>query len=430
MKDSDPIRPLVRTKLNRAISVIPLTVAMVLLLSFSSYVCQGQEFSLLIKNGHVIDPKNHIDGVMDVAVADGKVALVEPNIDGSRAKKVVDATGFYVTPGLINIHTHVFVGSKANTFADGVSSVSPDDFTFRSGVTTVVDAGTSGWRNFPQFKKQVIETSKTRILAFLNIFGSGMIGAPAEQDTDNMSEQMALATIEKYPDIIVGTCIGHYSGSSWTPFDAAERTAKAADRPLFVECHLPELSLQDQLNHMRPGDIMTHAYEDIKERMPVVDEQGKLRPFVLAAKQRGILFDVGHGGAGFWFSQAVPAFKQGLAPNSFGTDLHRFSMNAGMKNMLNVMSKYLTMGMSLNDIILRASWLSAESIKRPDLGNLSKGSVADITVLSIQNGKFGFVDAGGNKIVGDRKLQTEMTVRAGRIVWDLNGISAKLFTMQ
>jgi dihydroorotase len=181
---------------------------------------------------------------------------------------------------------------------------------------------------------------------------------------------------------------------------------------------------------MRPGDIMTHAYEDIKERMPVVDEQGKLRPFVLKAKQRGILFDVGHGGAGFWFSQAIPAFKQGLAPNSFGTDLHRFSMNAGMKNMLNVMSKYLTMGMSLNDIILRASWLSAQSIKRPDLGNLSKGSVADIAVLSIQQGNFGFVDAGNNKITGNRKLQTEMTVRAGRIVWDLNGISAKLYTMQ
>jgi dihydroorotase len=195
---------------------------------------------------------------------------------------------------------------------------------------------------------------------------------------------------------------------------------------LFVECHLPQYTLQQQLERMRPGDIITHAYEQVKERMPVVDSTtGKLRSFVVTAQKKGVLFDVGHGGAGFWFSQAIPAFRQGLVPNSFGTDLHRFSMNAGMKDMLNVMSKFLNMGMSLHDVVLHATWAPAKSIKRDDLGNLSVRSVADIAVIRELHGKFGFVDAGRNRLDGDKKLQTEMTVRAGKIVYDLNGISAK-----
>ena len=183
--------------------------------------------------------------------------------------------------------------------------------------------------------------------------------------------------------------------------------------------------MEDQLKKMRPGDIITHSYEQISERMPVVDSQGNVHPFVLAAQKRGVLFDVGHGGAGFWFSQAVPAFQQGLAPNSFGSDLHRFSMNAGMKSMLNIMSKYMAIGMSLEDIVTRATWNPAKSIKHEELGNLSEGSVADIAVLSVQNGKFGFIDAGGNKIEGNKKLEAELTIRAGKIVWDLNGLSAQ-----
>ena len=159
--------------------------------------------------------------------------------------------------------------------------------------------------------------------------------------------------------------------------------------------------------------------------MPIVDEQGNVRSFVLEAQKKGILFDVGHGGAGFWFSQAIPAFKQGLLPNSFGSDLHRFSMNSGMKSMLNIMSKYLNMGMTIEDVILRATWNAAQSIKRHDLGNLSEGMVADISLLSILNGDFGFIDSGGNKLEGNRKLEAELTIRAGKIVWDLNGLSAR-----
>ena len=385
----------------------------------------GPAYDLLLKNGHVIDPKNKIDSILDIAIANGKIAKVAKNIPASQAKKVVDVTGLMVTPGLIDIHTHVFVGSRPDKFADGILSLSPDDFTFKSGVTTVVDAGTSGWRNFPQFKSQVIERSQTRILAFLNIAGAGMSGDPDQQDINDMDAKMTSLMVQQYPQIIVGIKIGHYEGKEWTPFETALEAANQSAVPLFVECHLPQLSLEEQLKRMRPGDIITHSYEKVAERMPVIDEQGHIRPFVLDAKKKGILFDVGHGGAGFWFSQAIPAFKQGLWPNSFGSDLHRFSMNAGMKSMLNIMSKYLSMGMPLKDIILRATWNPATSIKRNDLGNLDEGAVADIAVLSLLNGNFGFLDAGGIKLEGNRKLEAELTIRAGKIVWDLNGLAAE-----
>ncbi len=346
------------------------------------------------------------------------------NIPATQSKKTIDATGLYVVPGLIDIHTHVFVGTKADKFADGIFSVSPDDFTFKSGVTTVVDAGTSGWRNFSLFKEQVIDKSQTRVLAFVNIAGSGMSGKPLQEDINDMNADSAAHVVEKYKDIIVGVKIGHHEGSDWIPFERALNATKKSNTPLFVECHLPQLSLEDQLKKMRPGDIITHSFEQVSERMPVVDEKGKLRPFVIAAQKKGVLFDVGHGGAGFWFSQAVPAFQQGLVPNSFGSDLHRFSMNAGMKNMLNIMSKYMAIGMSFKDVITRATWNPAKSIKREDLGNLDVGAIADITVLSVLNGKFGFTDAGANRIQGNHKLEAELTIRAGKIVWDLNGISA------
>jgi dihydroorotase len=404
---------------------ITAAISLFALLFFLPIFLYAQPYDLLIKKGHVIDPKNNIDTIKDVAIANGKIAKVGNDIPAAQSKKIIDATGLYVMPGLIDIHTHVFVGSTPDKFANGIYSVSPDDFTFKSGVTTVVDAGTSGWRNFPLFKEQVIDKSQTRVLAFVNIVGSGMSGKPTEEDVNDMNADSAALVAEKYKDIIVGIKIGHYSGSDWSPFDRALEAGNKSKTPLFVECHLPQYSLEDQLKKMRPGDIITHSYEQITERMPVVDSQGKVRPFVLAAQKKGVLFDLGHGGAGFWFSQAVPAFQQGLAPNSFGSDLHRFGMNAGMKSMLNIMSKYMAIGMSLKDVVTRATWNSAKAIKREDLGNLSEGTVADIAVLSVQNGKFGFVDAGGSRLEGNKKLEAELTIRAGKIVWDLNGLAAQ-----
>lgn len=409
---------------NNRLSVVILTSLFLFLLTTFTW---AQEIDILLKNGHVIDPANNINARSDVAIADGKIFKVAAGIT-STAKKVIDVTGMYVCPGLIDIHTHVFVGSKPDTFADGILSLSPDDFTFRAGVTTVVDAGTSGWRNFPVFKDQVIHRSKTRILAFLNIAGAGMSGKQAQEDIHDMDPAKASEAIQKYPDIIIGIKIGHFEGKQWTPFENALIAANGSNVPLLVECHLPQYTLEDQLDRMRPGDIITHAFEKVSERMSVIDEQGNVRPFVKDAQQKGVLFDVGHGGAGFWFSEAMPALQQGLKPNSFGTDLHRYSMNAGMKDMLNVMSKYLSMGMTKEDIILRATWAPAKSIKRDDLGHLSEGAVADVAVLSLRNGDFGFVDAGGNKIEGKQKFEAELTIRAGKIVWDLNGISAVKYT--
>jgi dihydroorotase len=399
----------------------------IVLLYVSTVVVHGQSIELLLKNGHVFDAANSINTKMDVAISGGKIVKVAATIPTVDAKQVIDVTGYYVCPGLIDLHTHVFVGSNPETFANGSLSISPDDIALKAGVTTVVDAGTSGWRNFNVFKDQVIDRSKTRILAFLNIAGSGMSGKPMQEDLTDMDVNNAIETIQKYPDIIVGIKIGHYEGKEWTPFDRALEAGNRSNRPLLVECHLPQYSLEDQLRKMRSGDIITHSFEKVSERMSVLDDNKVVRPFVKEAQKRGILFDLGHGGAGFWFSEAIPSLQQGLAPNSFGTDLHRFSMNAGMKDMLNVMSKYMAMGMSKEDVLLRATWMPAKSIKRNDLGTLSEGAVADVAVLSIRQGDFGFIDAGGNRISGKQKFEAELTIRAGKIVWDLNGISAKEF---
>jgi len=383
----------------------------------------SQEIDLLIKGGHVIDAGNKIDAKMDVAIANGRILKVARNIPGDKAKKVIDASDCYVAPGLIDPHTHVFVGSKSG-FADGFNSVSPDDITLKAGITTVVDAGTSGWRNFPVFKEQVIDRSTTRVLSFLNIAGSGMTGFPTEEDVNDMDARMTAQVIKQYPDIIVGVKIGHYRGSDWIPFDRALEAAGVADVPLLVECHLPLLPLEDILERMRPGDIYTHTYCRASDRECLLDDDLIIRPYVLKALQKGVLFDVGHGGGMFHFDIAVPALEQGLLPSSFGSDLHRYSMNSGMKNMLDIMSKFLNMGMDLKDIVSRATWSSALSIKREDLGNLSEGAVADVVILSLREGEFGFIDTKRNKLTGSKKLEAELTIREGKVVWDLNGMAA------
>lgn len=384
----------------------------------------AQPYDLIIKGGHVMDPANGINRVMDVAVSKGNIARIAAEITDP-AEKIIDAKGLYVSPGFIDMHTHVFVGPNANLFANGVNSVSPDDFTFRSGVTTVVDAGTSGWRSFPLFKKQVIDQSKTRILVFLNIASEGMTGAEREQNPEEMQADSTAKMILQYPEIIAGVKIGHYNGKDWMPFETALTAAGKANKPLFVECHLPEYTLHDQLSRMRPGDIITHTFENIPERMPIIGEDGKVRPFVLEAMKKGVLFDLGHGGAGFWFDQAAPAVRQGFFPNSFGTDLHRFSMNSAMKDMTNVMSKFMALGMTLEDVVKTATWHAAKAIKHEELGNLKVGNPADLVVFRIRIGEFGFMDSAGKSINGSKKIEAEMTVRAGKIVWDLNGLSAK-----
>ena len=393
---------------------------------------QNPEFDLLIKNGHVIDPKNGVDAVVDVAVAGSRIAQVAANIAPARARDVVDATGFYVTPGLIDMHAHVFWGSEPDAaYSNGYSAVQPDDHSFRSGQTTLVDAGGSGWRNFPQFKEQVIDRSKTRVLAFLNIVGSGMKGGPVEQNLADMDAKLTAMRIRQYHEVIVGIKVAHYNGPEWDPVTRAVAAATDVNVPVMVDFggHTPPLSLEDLLlKYLRPGDILTHAYANVSGRIPIVDESGKLRPYVLEARKRGIIFDAGHGGGSFVFKQAVPATKQGFYPDVISTDLHIGSMNGGMKDILNTMSKFLNLGMPLQDVIKANTSRAAEVIKHPDLGHLSVGANADIAVLNLRRGAFGFIDVAGAKMLGDQKLECELTVKGGQVVWDLNGISRPLWT--
>ena len=400
-----------------------------LLLSFVARAQPSAAIDLLLKGGHVIDPKNNIDGVMDVAIAEGKILRVAQNIPAAGAKKVVDVKGLYVTPGLIDMHVHVFAGNDLDSYiANGPTSVPPDGFTFRAGVTTVVDAGSSGWRNFRQFKAQTIDRAQTRVLALLNIVGTGMFGRFEEQDVMDMNPVMTAHMIQKlYPKILVGIKSAHYWGD-FTQVDRAVEAGKLANVPVMVDFgeHDPPNSIESLfMEHLRPGDIFTHTFSyGPKQRETVVDENGKVKPFVFAAQKRGLIFDVGHGGGAFSWRQAVPAMKQGFKPDVISTDLHIQSMNGGMKDLTNVISKFLNMGMTVQDAIARTTVNPARVINRTELGTLSAGAEADVAVFNLRKGDFGFLDVRGNKLSGKQKLETELTIRAGRIVWDLNGTAA------
>jgi dihydroorotase len=381
-------------------------------------------YELLLKGGHVLDSKNRINGVMDVAVAGGKIAAVAKSIPADQAQRVVNAAGLYVTPGLVDMHAHVFAGTMGAEYT-GALSVRPDGFTFRSGVTTVVDAGSAGWRNFAEFKQQIIDTSRTRVLAFLNIVGKGMGGGKTtEQDTSDMEPERTAEEAARYPGLIVGIKIAHYAGPEWIAVDRAVDAGRLAKLPVmvdFAEFRKERPFQQLVLEHLRPGDIYTHLYLGA---VPMLDPEGKVLPYLFEARKRGVIFDVGHGGGSFQWRQAAPAVRQGFVPDSISTDLHVSSMNAGMKDMLNVMSKFVALGMSLEDVVARSTWNPAREIHQEELGHLSVGAVADIAVLRLVKGDFGYLDAGGRRMNGSQKLVGELTIRAGRVVWDLNGLAA------
>jgi dihydroorotase len=395
---------------------------------------KAQEIDLLLKGGHLIDPKNNINSKMDVGIKDGKVVRVSPDIPASSSKKTVNVSGLYVTPGIIDIHTHVFAGTQDQGFTgfeitNGFGSVVPDDFTFRAGVTTIVDAGSSGWRNFNTFKKQTIDNSETRVLAFISIAGYGMLGTVHAQDITDMNPVATAFIMNEYPDHIVGIKAHHYRGHDFTPVDRAVAAGNITKKPVIVDFggSTPRLSIEELfMKHLRPGDIFTHTYAySLPGRESVVDENSKLKPFVLEAQKSGRIFDLGHGGGAFRWHVANASIKQGFLPNTISTDLYRASRNAGMKDMANVMSKFLALGLSVQDIILRSTWNPAKVIQRPELGHLSVGAEADLAVFNVREGKFGYMDSRGLTMNGDKKFEAELTLRSGKIVWDLNGISGQ-----
>lgn len=402
--------------------------------SLTFTIVHAQTYSLLIKGGQVIDPKNNRNEVLDVGIADGVIKKMAKNIDPKEARQVVNAQGMYVTPGLIDIHGHVFYGTEADHYlSNGLSALPPDGFTFRVGVTTIVDAGGAGWESFPQFKRNVIIPSKTRVLSFLNIVGAGMRGGRYEQDTADMNPQMAAAVAMNNRNHIVGFKVAHFSGPDWKPVDRAVAAGKLANVPVMVDFggSTPPLPLEELfMQHLRPGDIYTHAYTllDGNVRETIVDEATKtLKPFALAARKRGIVFDVGYGGASFNYTQAIPALKAGFFPTTISTDLHTGSMNGSMKDMLSVMSKFYNLGMDLPAVIRASTWTPAQVIQRENLGHLSDNAVADVAIFSMRKGNFGFYDKTGYKVEGKEKLECEMTIRDGKIVYDLNGIATPIY---
>lgn len=395
---------------------------------------QAQQYAIVIKGGHIIDPRNNINEVMDIAINDGKVVTVAKNIDARQATQVVNAKGLYVTPGLIDIHGHFFYGTDPdNGFSNGTRSIAPDGFTFRAGVTTVVDAGGAGWRNFPLFKKQVIDNSQTRVLSLLNIVGDGMKGILYEQNTHDMDAKMTALVAKHYPEYIVGVKVAHFLGQEWTPVEEAVKAGNAAGIPVMVDfgSSQPQLSIQDLfLKYLRPGDIFTHCFGQLKDREPVVDiNNQQVKPFVLEAQRKGVVFDVGYGELSFTFSQAIPAIRSGFYPNSISTDIHSRSMNLAMKEMIQVMSKLMAIGMDLPGVIRASTWNPAKEIKHEELGHLSPGAIADIAILSVRKGKFGYYDYTGYKIEAPQKLECEMTIKGGKIVYDLNGIATPVIVI-
>lgn len=388
----------------------------------------AQNYDILIKGGHIIDPVNKIDQVMDLAIKGNKIAAIEKKISANQAKKVVDASGLIVSPGLIDMHTHNFYGTVHNRYlANSFSAVPPDGFTFRSGVTTVVDAGSPGWRNFELYKSQIIDPSKTRVLCFLNIVGAGMSGGHREQHIDDMNPKMTAMVAKQNKDHVVGVKLAHFMGYDWTPTELAVEAGKIGSIPVMIDFggSNPELPLDKLfLEKLRPGDIFTHAYAHVNGRTPIVAENGKVRDYVFKAQKRGIVFDVGHGGGSFLFEQAVPAIQQGLKPDVISTDLHTGSMNGGMKNINNVMSKFLNMGLSIQEVIAATTSQPAKYIQRKDLGHLSVGGLADVTLLNIRKGDFGFIDTRGKRMKGNQKLECELTLKDGKVVYDLNGLAS------
>ena len=384
-------------------------------------VAQAQvRYELLLKGGHVIDPESDIDGKRDVAISQGKIAAVAADIPASQAQKVVDVSGLYVTPGLVDIHCHLYATSGMAGAWAGDNSVLPDGFSFRTGVTTMVDAGSSGWRNFEDFRNRVIDRAKTRVFAMLNIVGLGMITDDIEQNMHDMDPKATAEMARKHKDVVVGIKSAHYQGREWVSVERAVEAGTLANIPVMVDFgyFLPERPYYQLVTEkLRPGDISTHMF---RGPVPYVGKDGKLLSYLREARKRGVKFDVGHGGGSFVFRNAAPSVQQGFYPDSISTDLHTGSMNGAMMDMVTTMSKLLVLGEPLKEVIRESTVNPANEIKHPELGHLTVGAVADIAVLNLMTGKFGYADAANGRIEGAQRLLCEMTLKEGRVVWDWN----------
>ena len=371
-------------------------------------------YDLLIKGGHVIDAANDIDAQMDLAIAGRVVAAVEPEIPECHARRVVDASGMYVIPGLIDIHAHT-TGFSGAMF--------PEEMCFPYGVTTMVDCGGSGWRTFDQFNNDVIKKSKVRVFALLNIVGQGMEG-DVEQDINDMDAEATAAKIRQRSDIIVGVKVAHYQGRGWESIDRGVEAARLSDSFCLVDQNAkPTRPFDEMLKRLRPGDGVTHCFGYGK---PMIGNDGKVKPHYIEARARGVKFDVGHGNNSFSFSMAVPAIEQGFPPDTISTDMHRMSLHTSRAPMTEVMSKFLAMGMPIAEVIARSTWEPAKWINHTELGTLTPGALADIAVLEFQDRPAGLSDSGptGYRIMkAEGRLITQLTIKDGAVQFDYDGLA-------
>ena len=382
------------------------------------------KYELLLKNGTVIDPASGLLGQKDIAVAEGKIAAIDDNIPAESALCLVNLQGLLVTPGLIDFHCHMFPYFPVE--ASSLYCINPDAHLFQNGVTAAVDTGTSGPRDFIHFKEQVLDKARARLFAFVNIADRGMLDFECENQPRHFVPEIAAAMVKSYPKQVIGIKTAHYwvgkpfdkEHPPWASVEAAIQAAEASHSRALIDFQptLPERTYPDLLlNILRPGDIHAHMYA---QQFPVLNEEGKVNDFLWQAKKRGILFDLGHGSGSFWFRNAIPSFKQGYLPDTLSTDLYMNNVAGPVFGLVHILSKYLSMGMELMEIIRRVTIGPADIIGCEEIGRLAVGKPADIAVLKELTGDFAFPDCGGARMRGNKRLECAMTLKDGKVVYD------------
>ena len=370
---------------------------------------------LILKGGRVIDPSQGIDAVMDVGFKAGKVAAVSAALVPGSAE-LRDVSGLIVSPGLIDLHTHVYWGGTS-------LGIDADEFCRTSGVTTSVDTGSAGPGNFAGFRKHVIERSEVRILAYLHVSHAGIYGfsntvmVGESEDLRLMDPVTAAEVAAKNRDVIVGIKVRvgrHASGDQGAaPLDIALQVADEVGMPLMCHIDEPPPSYEEVIAKLRPGDVLTHAFRPFPNAPCTV--QGTVRPAVLAARKRGVLFDIGHGMGSFSYKTARAMLANGFLPDTISSDVHALCINGPAFDLVTTLSKFLCLGMSLNEVIKAATENAAFALKRPELGSLKPGSAGDATILSVDDGAFDYVDATGEHLTGKSKINSRGPVyRHGR----------------
>jgi dihydroorotase len=372
-------------------------------------------YDLILKGGRVIDPSQNLDGVSDVAFSDGKVAAVAPNLKPSSATEVRDVSGTIVSPGLIDLHTHVYWGGTS-------LGIDAEEFCRKSGVTTSVDTGSAGPGNFAGFRKHVIERSDVRILAYLHVSFAGIWGfsktvmVGESEDMRLMAPAEAVAVADANRDVIVGIKVRvgkHASGEQGAaPLNIAIQAAEEVGMPVMCHIDHPPPSYEEVIGMLRPGDVLTHAFRPFPNAPCTV--QGTVKPAVLEARKRGVLFDIGHGKGSFSFKTTRAMLANGFYPDTISSDVHVLCIDGPAFDQVTTMSKFLVLGMPLVDVIRASTVNAAFALKRPELGSLKPGSVGDATILSIKEGKFDYEDVTGEHMTGDKKIIAEGTVVAGK----------------